>query len=125
MKIIQYQIMTEVNYGTDETPDIQQIFTSASVPYSEKNLEFAKAEAYNGEISIEEIPESADEVRARRNHLLSETDWTQLQDAPFNVEEKEAISKYRQSLRDIPQQLTFPDNVMWPEIPAILNQQRS
>lgn len=54
MKIIRYRIMTEVNYGTQEEPDIQQIFNSASLPYSEKNLEFAKAEAYNGEVTIED-----------------------------------------------------------------------
>ena len=54
MQVIKYQIMTEVNYGTNESPDVRQIFTSAAVPYLEKNLEFAKVEAYNGEITIED-----------------------------------------------------------------------
>lgn len=79
MKVIQYQIMTEVNYGTEETPDIQQIFTSVSVPYSEKNLAFAKAEAYNGEVSVEDDgmpepgPTQAEQLRADVDYLSAMT----------------------------------------------------
>lgn len=79
MKLIKYQIMTEVDHGTEETPDIQQIFTSASVPYSEKNLEFAKAEAYNGEVFIEDDgtpepePTQAEQLRADVDYLSAMT----------------------------------------------------
>lgn len=79
MKLIRYQIMKEVNYGTEETPDIQQIFTAASVPYSEKNMTFAKAEAYNGEVSIEDdgVPEpgptQTEQLRADVDFLAAMT----------------------------------------------------
>lgn len=79
MQVIRYQFVTEVNYGTDETPDIQQIFTSASVPYSEKNLAFAKAEAYNGEVTIEDDgqpepePTQAEQLRADVDYLSAMT----------------------------------------------------
>jgi hypothetical protein len=53
----------------------------------------------------------AEEVRAERNQKISESDWTQLPDAPVN---KEAWATYRQALRDIPQQAGFPWNVVWP-----------
>ena len=77
MQSIKYQIMTEVNYGTNGSPDVRQIFTSASVPYSEKNLEFAKAEAYNGEVSIEDDgqpepePVQAEQLRADVDFLAA------------------------------------------------------
>ena len=79
MQVIRYQFLTEVNCGTAEPPNIQQIFTSASVPYSEKNLEFAKAEAYNGEVTVEDDgqpepePTQAEQLRADVDFLAAMT----------------------------------------------------
>jgi len=56
----------------------------------------------------------AEEVRAKRDSLLAESDWTQVADAPVD---KAAWATYRQSLRDIPQQAGFPTNVVWPVEP--------
>ena len=58
----------------------------------------------------------AEEVRQQRNTLLSETDWTQLNDAPLTDGEKEKYRTYRQALRDITQQESFPENITWPTI---------
>ena len=58
MKRIQYQIMTEINRGTEETPDIQQVFNACEIrcPDSQldANLALARAEAYNGEVTVED-----------------------------------------------------------------------
>lgn len=56
----------------------------------------------------------ADEIRARRNRLLTSSDWTQVADAPVD---QAAWAAYRQALRDIPQQSGFPANVTWPVTP--------
>ena len=56
-------------------------------------------------------------VRSERNVLLAESDWTQLADAPLAVEQKTAWATYRQALRDITEQPTFPTSVQWPEAP--------
>jgi len=53
-------------------------------------------------------------VRAQRNRLLSEYDWTQLADAQVD---KQAWAIYRQALRDVPSQDGFPDTIVWPEKP--------
>lgn len=53
---------------------------------------------------------SAD-IRATRNQLLSESDWTQVLDAPVD---QVAWSDYRKELRDITGQTGFPHNVTWP-----------
>ena len=54
MKIIKYQLCTEVNHGTEEQPNIEQVFSGVSLGWSEANEEIAKAEAYNGEYTIED-----------------------------------------------------------------------
>jgi hypothetical protein len=61
---------------------------------------------------------AADAVRARRDRLLADSDWTQLADAPLTAEEKGAWAATRQALRDVPQQAGFPGAVAWPEMPA-------
>lgn len=65
---------------------------------------------------LEKLPLTTAEqnVRDRRNELLSASDWTQLADASVD---KVAWSEYRQQLRDISVQPTFPYQVSWPAKP--------
>lgn len=60
------------------------------------------------------------EVRARRDKLLADTDWTQVLDAPISAESREAFRVYRQALRDITEQEGFPTEVVWPELPEVV-----
>jgi hypothetical protein len=55
-------------------------------------------------------------IRAERNRKLSESDWTQLADAPVN---REAWLAYRQALRDLTAQDGFPFEITWPELPTV------
>jgi hypothetical protein len=57
-------------------------------------------------------------LRAYRNELLAQSDWSQLGDTPFTAEQKNAWTSYRQTLRDIPQDYTNPNDAMFPEVPA-------
>lgn len=61
MKSIKYQLMTEVNNGTEEQPDIVQTFNAVELRCQEdkfeSNLAIAQAEAYNGEVTVEDIPD--------------------------------------------------------------------
>lgn len=54
------------------------------------------------------------EVRAKRNSLLTASDWTQVEDAPVD---QAAWATYRQALRDISAQAGFPATVVWPTQP--------
>ena len=65
------------------------------------------------------IPTEA-EVRAQRDKLLAETDWTQVADAPIDSATRSAMRVYRQLLRDVTEQEGFPVNVVWPEMPVIV-----
>jgi len=53
-------------------------------------------------------------IREQRNFLLSESDWTQVDDAPVD---KTTWATYRQALRDITAQEGFPFNVTFPAKP--------
>ena len=53
-------------------------------------------------------------VRDQRNTKLSESDWTQVADAPVD---KASWATYRQELRDITTQAGFPWVITWPTQP--------
>ena len=60
------------------------------------------------------IKEAATIVRKQRDQLLTDSDWTQMPDAPVD---QAAWATYRQALRDIPQQAGFPTDITWPTKP--------
>ena len=72
-----------------------------------KWLELAKKQEYN---------KLAEEIRAKRDMLLAETDWTQVTDTALTKSEQAKYKEYRQKLRDIPEQAEFPYNVIFPNI---------
>ena len=80
MKIIKYQLCTEVNRGTEQEPEIEQIFTAVSLGWSEGNEKIAKAEAYNGEYTIEDdgkpepAPTQLDRIEAQTTYTAMMTD---------------------------------------------------
>ena len=102
----------------DETGKVKKY--EVTYPYSEENLKIAQRYAYNGEVTVEDIPMSDEEARAKRDKLLADTDWTQVLDSPIDAETREAYRVYRQALRDIPEQEGFPEAIIWPELPAVV-----
>jgi len=61
-----------------------------------------------------QLEQEAEEVRTQRDALLSQSDWTQVPDAPVD---QTAWAEYRQALRDLPQQAGFPAEITWPVKP--------
>lgn len=80
MKVLKYRLMTEVNHGTEEHPDIQQIFSGVSLGWNEANEELAKREAYNGEYTIEDdgepepAPTQFDRIESQVTYTAMMTD---------------------------------------------------
>lgn len=64
MKKISYRLMTEINHGTEENPNIVQTFNDVEIKCSddvfESNLAIAQSEAY-GEVVVEDIPDEESE----------------------------------------------------------------
>lgn len=80
--------------------------------------------------SIEKIPEPTEEekketaerdVRARRDSLISKTDFLLMADYPISEEELQAVKDYRQALRDVTDQDGFPFDVVFPEAPSVVS----
>lgn len=80
MKVLKYQLCTEVNHGTEEHPDIQQVFSAVTLGWSEANEKIAKTEAYNGEYTIEDdgepepAPTQIDRIEAQVAYTALMTD---------------------------------------------------
>lgn len=53
------------------------------------------------------------DIRNQRDSLLAATDWTALNDVTMS----DAMTAYRQALRDLPAQAGFPSSVTWPTKP--------
>ena len=79
--------------------------------------------------SVEKIPEKTEaekreeaekSVRAKRDSLISETDYLLASDYPISAKDLEVVKAYRQALRDVPQQEGFPFDVVWPDLPVIV-----
>ena len=54
MKIIKYQLATEINRGTPEEPDIETVLSGVTMPYTEANYSLAMSEAWRGEVTVED-----------------------------------------------------------------------
>ena len=59
-------------------------------------------------------------LRNKRNELLRQSDWTQVNDSPLSDSKKQEWATYRQSLRDLPATYQSVNNiadVIFPTIP--------
>lgn len=80
MKVIKYQLCAEVNHGTEDEPKIEQVFSAVTLGWSETNEKIAKAEAYNGDYTIEDdgepepAPTQIDRIEAQVAYTALMTD---------------------------------------------------
>lgn len=63
--------------------------------------------------------ELADRIRRERDEKLEETDFFVMPDYPSDPKDLEEVKTYRQALRDITKQSSFPKEVTWPELPSV------
>ena len=57
------------------------------------------------------------EARAKRDHLLTESDWVTIRAMETGNPVPTEWQTYRQALRDITEQTGFPEDIDWPEKP--------
>lgn len=67
-------------------------------------------------VTMHETAYKWQQVKRQRDQLLQECDWTQLNP---NFLHQQQYQTYRQQLRDIPQDFSDPDAVIWPDKPNI------
>lgn len=54
-------------------------------------------------------------IRIHRDNLLKESDFRMIEDAPWD---KTTWASYRQALRDLPESVTNPAEIIFPNLPA-------
>ena len=94
----------------------------ASGDYPHSHEIFARCVAGDFGVIAEYVPpppptteQLASAARSKRNTLLTETDWTQAGDVPQVT--KDLWAPYRQALREVPEQVGFPTDIVWPVKP--------
>ena len=86
--------------------------SDGQIPFTPE--EEAEWDAMEAEYAAGANDRAAAEVRTERDAKLTQSDWTQVADAPVD---KASWATYRQALRDIPSQAGFPNEVIWPVEP--------
>lgn len=79
-------------------------------------VQYEKTRPKTAEELEQEMEKKWEEIRIKRNGLLTKSDWTQLVDSPLPYDEKKLWGEYRQKLRDVTGAQT-PDEIVWPEKP--------
>lgn len=82
MKRIKWLFLSsEINHGTEESPNIEQCFIPKDFQYSDDCLEAAKRESYNGEYEIYDdgieeviVPTQLDRIEAQVTYTAMMTD---------------------------------------------------
>lgn len=87
----------------------------------------SKKRIVNGEIVDAPMPTTDElnkaalvQLRRKRDRLLADSDWTQINDVPFEPSQKAQWISYRKSLRDLVDQyseVTDINDVQWPQKP--------
>jgi hypothetical protein len=63
--------------------------------------------------AAEALEQAAAQARIKRDQLLKASDFMVLPDSIHDTAEARA---YRQALRDVPEQVGFPLEIIWPEV---------
>ncbi len=69
-------------------------------------------------LTTDETNRESERVRADRDGLLQDCDWTQMPDSPLSDLKKTEWATYRTNLRNVPAQSGFPTNITWPTKPS-------
>jgi hypothetical protein len=83
-----------------------------NVPFTPE--EEAEWDAMEAQYTSEADTRKTKQVREKRDQLLKQTDWRASSDLTLSDDWR----VYRQALRDIPSQLGFPNDVVWPSEPV-------
>lgn len=98
---------------------ILRLTDNAFIPPDPANTDYAAYLAWLDEGNTP-LPASGNEVtwdtiRAKRDQLIRESDWTMI---PGATVDQAQWAAYRQILRDLPQTYSDPEDVVWPAVPS-------
>ena len=107
--------------AVNQTTNVGVIWKSKKwIPFDDENIDYQEylewAKTNTAEAADEDAP-TWDSIRATRDQILRDTDWTMTTGATVDQAQWAA---YRQVIRDIPQTYKdkTPDDVVWPTQPS-------
>ena len=109
----------EIEHSTSTVAEINEVGLSEGQGIIEGDYQPNDYKIVNGE-AIQRTDNVLEILRNKRNELLKESDWTQLNDCPLSDSKKQEWATYRQELRDLPSSQQATDNiadVIFPTIP--------
>ena len=106
-------------YKTEEGINTGDAFVPKNHPYYPALIEqIEKGEASLEENPADQVTQTWETIRKKRDTLLSQSDWAVLPDVPLS-NKKEWLT-YRALLRQLPQLYRDPSKVSWPALPKVL-----
>jgi hypothetical protein len=115
-----YDLATgEIQYSTTTVAEINEVGLQEGQGIIEGNYQANEHIVVNGE-AVARTDNILEILRLKRDALLTESDWTQVNDSPLTDAKKTEWATYRQELRDLPsshQSTTNFDDVVFPTQP--------
>ena len=116
-----YDLATgEIEYSTTTVAAINEVGLQEGQGIIEGNYQANEHIVVDGE-AVARIDNILEILRLKRDVLLAESDWTQVNDSPLSDTKKEEWSVYRQALRDLPANninATSIDDITFPTPPS-------
>ena len=109
----------EIDHSTSTVAEINEVGLLEGQGIIEGDYQPNEYKIVNGE-AIQRTDNILEILRNKRNALLKESDWTQLNDCPLSGTKKTEWQTYRQALRDLPasyQDTNNIDEVAFPNLP--------
>ncbi len=115
-----YDLTTgEIDHSTTTVAEINEVGLQEGQGIIEGSYQANEYIVVNGE-SVIRTDNILEILRLKRDALLTESDWTQVNDSPLSDTKKAEWSTYRQALRDLPsshKSTTNFDDVVFPSQP--------
>jgi len=105
----------EAIYATH--PNVVSIDDTAGAFDADGNVVVVDESLVEAEVERLIAEQPAKEARAKRDRLLTESDWVTIRATDTGDPVPTEWQTYRQALRDITEQTGFPENIEWPEKP--------
>ena len=106
-----YDLATgQIEYSTTTVAEINEVGLQEGQGIIEGNYQANEHIVVDGE-AVARTDNILEILRLKRDALLTESDWTQVNDSPLTDAKKAEWATYRQALRDLPSQYTDSDNI--------------